>query len=129
MSFDIGDYVPPREATDFNPSHELALDLGASWRKEALCKELITEQGILINAWIDEKDPNADYAKAACGECKVRTLCLQSAAADTAAYGVRGGYFFNNGALLTADVNRVFKEERLIIRSRQKQRVYKTPPE
>lgn len=79
-------------------------NLKAKWREDALCEKVIQEKPEMGTAWVNENDKEfTEDARTICGLCKVETQCLNDALADGGAYGMRAGFFFDNGAVTKKD--------------------------
>lgn len=103
---------------------EVTTDTLADWRNKAACAKAVEEQPLLLGAWDTEDNIMVKQAKAYCvNKCKVRMQCLADAMADPNSYGLRGGYFFDHGAVNTTDWREMGKSLGIQARKRQKTRV------
>ncbi len=67
------------------------------WWNEALCND---GTGSLLDLFFSEQLDDIAAAKAVCGECEVRVICLEGALARREPWGVWGGELFFQGKIL-----------------------------
>lgn len=89
------------------------------WRGEAACSWMVADNPAMTNAWVDEESEHAIYAAMICSTCPVRQQCLAEASQDPDAEGLRGGYFFNGGRVLSSDAAKIRRETGRRVRTRQ----------
>lgn len=82
----------------------------AEWREDTPCLQKSTENADLASAWINENHVLKAIAEETCVNCEVRTQCLASALREGNAEGLRGGFWFSTGALLSTDRKRFRRE-------------------
>ena len=70
-------HSPPRQQQD--------------WRARAACQELPAELFFPAGELEEQAVEQAEEAKAVCGECPVKTACLEFALATNQPYGIWGG--------------------------------------
>lgn len=103
---------------------EVTTDAQAPWRSQAACHAAIEKEPILLGAWDTEDHIMGKQAKSICvNECEVRMSCLADAMGDPNSYGLRGGYFFDHGAVNTSDWREMGKTLGIQAKKRQKTRV------
>lgn len=89
--------------------------------RDAACARWVHLNPDMENSWLKEFDFYAEKARRICEECPVRLICLLAAVEeaelaknpDSGEYppeGLRGGFFFENGAMTKAEYRKVQAE-------------------
>ncbi len=87
------------------------VDVTAAWKDDAACHAKATEDEKFSGAWINEQGVRRHVAENICRtQCEVRNQCLADALTDPWAEGLRGGYWFSTGALLSRDRTKMVRE-------------------
>lgn len=99
----------------FDWGHRLLNDdhrthLLAEWREDTPCLQRATANEDLAGAWINENHRLKGIAEDTCRECPVSAQCLSDALQEGGAEGLRGGFWFSGGALLSIDRKRLRRE-------------------
>lgn len=97
----------------------------AEWRNKASCAPIINVDITFALAWIIRENPNAKRARAICDACPVKIQCLKDAIADPNSFGLRGGYFFENGVVRRPAAREIRDKYGLEARTSQKQKIEK----
>lgn len=100
---------------------EFRENLTASWRDEADCALAADSIPGMENAWVSSDPELQRRAIAICETCPVREMCITSAVHSGDARGIRGGFFFMHGRVLSEDawaIKKLFG-----VRARIRQRV------
>jgi hypothetical protein len=99
-------------------------NLYAEWRDNASCDSFANSEDPEVaseyaNAWIQEDHPKLNDAVQICMECPVRALCVKDASTEEEVYGLRGGFFFIDGRLVSRDRATLHREFGLKVPVRQ----------
>ncbi len=100
------------------------------WHEDGLCYDIAEAKPELRSAWIKEprdftsvKDiENYNIARSVCDDCPMQRLCFTEALhqvndeGERSAQGIRGGYEFDEGRLLKADLIEARRKFGLTIR-------------
>lgn len=88
-----------------------AENIKADWRADAKCNHYTETMDFMVNAWIDSESQFRSLAKEVCeNECPVRDKCVMGAVFNPESYGMRGGFFFEDGALISSERDRLAVE-------------------
>lgn len=110
---------------EFDDSPSSGPYVRAEWRNKASCGTIIDVDLTFALAWIIRENPNAKRAKSICDACPVKVQCLKDAIADPNSFGLRGGYFFENGVVRRPAAREILEKYGLEARTSQKQKLVK----
>lgn len=80
------------------------------WKADADCTLAAEDMPEHASAWITDNTEENKIAKIVCESCPVRKMCITDAVLDPYSEGIRGGFLFHGGRLLSSDREKVKRE-------------------